>query len=600
MTSSFGTDLDFRPVRRRLALAAVALIACVGVGRADPPVQVAITPQGITLPSNPGATGRNLPATDVERYRQIFALQEAGDMGGADRLIGQLQDRTLMGYVLAQRYLHPTAWTSSFDELSDWLSQYSDHAIADRIYALAERRGGSSARGLAVPSVVRDPATSDVERYGVARCSYSDAGGTAESRVRRYIRNDQMSQALSYLEGQRASLDPIVYGRLRADVAAGYYFYGDDQRALAEAQTAAAAAGTYAPRAGWTAGLAAWRMGDFALAAQQFTTVANAQCASAWWQAGGAYWAHRAYLRARDPRSATRWLREAAQYPRTFYGLMANRVLGTDPVFDFTVQSLTPAHIATVSGIPAGQRGIALLEAGQLEWAELELREVAARGNPAMHQALIALAETAELPRLAILIGRSAQPGVGRYYDGALYPVGHWQPAGGLRIDQALIHAIMREESRFNPTAVSHAGATGLMQLMPGTASLVGGTNYRGGNRVALYEPELNMELGQRYVRDLLSGPTADGDIIRMLASYNAGPGNVGRWMAEIDYRNDPLLFMESIPILETRFYLEKVIASFWIYRMRLNQPMPTLDAMAAGQWPQYQPLDSRVAQLPQ
>ncbi|MCB9946946.1 MAG: lytic transglycosylase domain-containing protein [Rhodospirillaceae bacterium] len=578
-------------------LAAIVLLAFVGSGRADPPQQVAVTPLGLALPGNPGAAGQALAASDIDRYRQIFASQDAGDIGGADRLIGQLQDRSLMGYVLAQRYLHPTAWTATYEELSDWLEQYSDNALADRIYALAQRRGGTSARGLVAPDSIRDPVISDIERYGVPVCDYAEAGGAEESRVRRYINNDEMSQALTYLDGQRAGMDPIMYARLRADIAFGYYVYGDDQRALAEAESAAALGGGLAPRADWTAGLAAWRMGDFARAAQHFAPVASAPCASAWWQAGGAYWAHRAYLRARDPRSASRWLQEAARYPRTFYGLMASRVLGIDPAFDFTVQQLTPAHLATIASTEAGRRGLALLQVGRFDWADEELRRVAALGNPAMHQALIALAEEAELPRLAILIGRTARPAPGRFYDGALYPVAHWQPQSGPRVDRALLHAIIREESRFNPTAISHAGATGLMQLMPSTASLVAGVNYRS-DRTPLFQPELNMELGQRYVGELLSD--VGGDLISTIASYNAGPGNVGRWRAELDYGNDPLLFIQTIPYVETRFYLEKVIAAYWIYRMRLGQPVPSLDELASGQWPRYRPLDTRVAELPQ
>ena len=73
-----------------------------------------------------------------------------------------------------------------------------------------------------------------------------------------------------------------------------------------------------------------------------------------------------------------------------------------------------------------------------------------------------------------------------------------------------------------------------------------------------------------------------------MLASYNAGSGKVKRWTREIARPDDPLLFMESMSAPETRLYVQKVMANLWIYRDRLNQPSPSLDELASGEWPIY------------
>ena len=83
---------------------------------------------------------RILTPADVERYRGIFAAQEDGDWQTADRLIAGLADRVLMGHVLAQRYLHPTAYRSQYKELKDWMAAYADHPDARRIYKLARSR----------------------------------------------------------------------------------------------------------------------------------------------------------------------------------------------------------------------------------------------------------------------------------------------------------------------------------------------------------------------------------------------------------------------------------------------------------------------------
>ena len=76
------------------------------------------------------------------------------------------------------------------------------------------------------------------------------------------------------------------------------------------------------------------------------------------------------------------------------------------------------------------------------------------------------------------------------------------------------------------------------------------------------------------------------------LVAYNAGPGNLGKWQRKMRHGGDPLLFIESLPSRETRDFIEKVVANLWIYRARLGQPRPTLDAIAAGDWPAYTPLD--------
>ena len=132
------------------------------------------------------------------------------------------------------------------------------------------------------------------------------------------------------------------------------------------------------------------------------------------------------------------------------------------------------------------------------------------------------------------------------------------------------------------------------MQLMPRTASFMAGKRFRGVRRHQLFDPELNMSLGQKYVEHLLETPNIDGDLFYTVAAYNGGPGNLRKWRRRNDYQGDPLLFIESIPLYETRDYVERVLTNLWIYRYRLGQPAPSLDALASGEWPSYTPLDNK------
>ena len=79
------------------------------------------------------------------------------------------------------------------------------------------------------------------------------------------------------------------------------------------------------------------------------------------------------------------------------------------------------------------------------------------------------------------------------------------------------------------------------------------------------------------------------------MAAWNAGPGNLNKWRRQVNYLGDPLFFIESLPSRETRNFIEHVFANLWIYRHRLGQAQPSLNDIAAGQWPVYIPLDDHI-----
>ena len=143
------------------------------------------------------------------------------------------------------------------------------------------------------------------------------------------------------------------------------------------------------------------------------------------------------------------------------------------------------------------------------------------------------------------------------------------------QVDPDLIQALMREESRFNPSARSSTGAIGLTQLMPMTAQKVARALNMGGVREAsLFQPETNIKLGAKYVGMLLSEL---GSVPYAVAAYNAGPEVVKRWLArragvELD------AWVEEIPFAETRNYVKRVLASYaayqWVYRGSVSIPL--------------------------
>jgi len=356
----------------------------------------------------------------------------------------------------------------------------------------------------------------------------------------------------------------------------------------------------------WIAGLAAWRLGEFDEAAVFFETLAMADNVAGWNAAAAAYWAARVHLKQQRPDRSSPLLRRAADYPRTFYGLLAQRALGLQPDIDFGSHRLAPQLTARLDRSPVGGRALALLQLGDREAAESELVNAGEWGDPEMGEALLALAQHAKMPALAYRMGSQLVRASGSSednaaaLDAALFPIPPWQPQNGFTVDRALIYAMMRQESGFNTQAMSPDGARGLMQLMPRTASYMAQDRryHRGKARNELFEPSLNMELGQRYIAYLLEHERVQGDLFRLTTAYNGGPGNLGKWERTIKADDDPLLFIEALPSKETRLFIERVLTNLWIYRQRLGQPAPSLERLAGGNWPRYEALDGTRAEV--
>ncbi len=155
--------------------------------------------------------------------------------------------------------------------------------------------------------------------------------------------------------------------------------------------------------------------------------------------------------------------------------------------------------------------------------------------------------------------------------------VGSWSKKRGL--PEALLWAIMREESGFNPRVRSWAGAIGLMQLMPGTAKMMAEKDAVKYDESALRQPDTAVRLGSAYLDDLAE--RSDTHPVLVIAGYNGGWGNVSRWLDDPDSR-DLDLWVEDIPYGQTRDYTKRVLRSFWVYSwMYGDERVPRFDLTA-------------------
>lgn len=543
-----------------------------------------------------------LSADEADLYREIFRLQSDGKMELADTKIASLNNGLLMGHVLAQRYLHPTATRASFEELVQWLKEYNHLPQAVRIYALAQKRKPDNYAG-----TIPEP---EEQGYINGRLGAASHGGkkyktyiqrtNAQSleinalvrTIHRHVQQYEPTQALGLLNNDAAAqyMDSVEKDRVKAVIAAGYLYAGKQKEAQHYAEEALQSSGQYAPMAGWIAGLSYWQEGKYHKAARSFEVTATSPYSTGWMISASAYWASRAHMRAGNVQFVSQWLRLATSYPRTFYGLIATRALGQDFDFDWSAPSFSQADKNAIEQTPFGQRAKALIETGQLALAEKELKQLYKNAGTGLRKSLLAYAYYNRLPNLTFRLGNAVSKGNGGLYDSALYPIVPWEPQGGYKLDKALIHAFMRQESQFNVAAQSGSGATGLMQLMPATASHISGNDaFRDGKDLSrLRDPSYNLALGQKYINELLNHRGVGQDLLSLAVAYNAGPGKLAQWKKERSHINDPLLFIETIPYSETRAFVERVLSNYWIYSIQMRSPAPSLEAVAEGRWARY------------
>lgn len=543
-----------------------------------------------------------LSVIDAERYRTIFAVQERGRWAAADREIAKLENRVLMGHVLAQRYLHPTAYRSRFHELRDWMRHYRDHPDAERIYKLAlKRRPSGAARpygplGDFLDGFGGDVTSRDVDYRPEGRSRAQRNEARRLTRIVNYrLRRGWPTGASEILESRQARrvFTAGQHDELWAEVAGSFFFAGDDTEAYRVGARAGARSNQTAPLAHWYAGLAAWRMQNYADARTAFEAAARSRAAGDWTRSAAAFWAARANLRTGRPDRVSGWLVEAASSQRTLYGQLAAEQLGMDRGLDFEAIPASATDFSDLARERGGLRALALMQAGETHRAERELRGLWTHADPGARRGIMAVAMASDMAALSMYLGWVEHRETGRVYDAALYPTPDFAPRDGFSIDRALIFAIMRQESAFLPRARSHAGARGLMQVMPATARAVARReNIPGVRRSTMFTPDLNMQLGQAYIEMMLKEPAIENTLFHVVAAYNAGPGNVQKWERRARHGGDPLLFVESIPFSETRDYVKKVVSNMWIYRARYGQRAPSLEAVAANIWPQYEGQD--------
>ena len=514
-------------------------------------------------------------------WRGVFDAIRAGSWTAAQAGIDSLPPSALTPVAKAELYTAKGSPSVDLGRLQSLIAEAPELPSADQLARLAMTRGATTA-----PLVMqRRPVVSlgSAPRRTRARpVSGEPLADALRSQLDTLVKTDSAADAEAAFLAQAPYLSADARAEAAQRIAWIYYATGQDFHARRIADYwRQGASGEWGSQAAWISGLASWRLGDCNAASRSFREVA-ATATQRELGAGGYYWAARSEQACRRPQSVQGLLKAAAASPESFYGLIARETLGADTRLPPPSRSST----AAVDALPNVRRARELVAIGERRLAEDLLRHQARIGAPADHSALVEVARQLDLAGTQFWLATNGQRGA-RVEAASRYPMPAWAPVRGWRVEPSLAFAHAIQESNFQSGAVSPIGAVGLLQVRPGTASdmaRAAGIPY---STAALYDPAYNLEFGQSFIERMRSSAYTGGQLPKVIASYNAGPLPVGRW-AYIQDKGDPVLWIESIPYWETRYYVPAVMRNLWVYEGLARREPDSLKALAQHRWPAF------------
>ncbi|HEX4848511.1 MAG TPA: lytic transglycosylase domain-containing protein [Novosphingobium sp.] len=526
-------------------------------------------------------------------YRDLFGAIDKEDWAKVQTLFAQRADGPLHQVARAEYFLAANSPRIEGDALAAWLARGTDLPQAEQISNLAAKRGVSALPMLPAPNALASlPSRS--KRIRPRETADGTMPGTVAAAINGKIKADDPAGAKAVLDGIDTQLSPYARAEWRAKVAWSFYIENDDASAYALAQTAQDGAGPWVAEGWWTAGLAAFRLDDCAGASDAFARAAgfseNAELTSA-----ALYWQSRALVRCRQPDKASAPLKQAARMDETLYGMLAAEQLGMALPKDHEAPDFSQNDWQALREVPNVRTAVALAEIGESGLADEVLRHQARIGAVQQHQPLSRLARDLGVPGTQLWMAYNAPYGA-KSEPALRFPTPKWTPANGWKVDPALVYAHALQESVFRASAVSPAGARGLMQIMPAAARDHAASIGVAGTAHDLGRPEINLAFGQNHLQMLGNSAATQGLLPKVMAAYNAGLTPIGRWQYEIRDKGDPLLWIESVPYWETRGYVNIVMRNYWMYERQAGGPSESRLALVQGMWPTFPGLGAAQA----
>jgi soluble lytic murein transglycosylase-like protein len=518
-----------------------------------------IRPSGDYMTLKEYFTAQSLDDNDALLYQHLFALHREKNWAELDRAASNLKRKDLMPWLIGER-LADTTYTPTMVELAEWLAVNEHMPQAMRIQRRLARMDPEIAQAF-------DPLLGRAAKPSAPR-----------------------PQPASMHTNMTPSQRSVMEGALRLFTSRHYGAAYEASSKLAQN------AKKTLPGAWWIAGLSALHLDRPVESYKAFSMIAQwaAEESREEWLAQSNFWAHRLALKNGDAEVARRHLKLATKDRYSFYGLLANAKVNQSHALVTEQEDISTRHLRE----PVLQliaMAAVLHDAGQQGEAKKLIKSIFSRVEPREQQALIWTASSLHMDDLQLPLASQMAVADMRSH----YPMPAWSEK--LDADPALVLAIVRRESGFDPNAGSHAGAQGLMQIIPSTYHYMVNKHSALDVQVAdgkpsaylsvaalkggLRNPDVNLRVGQSYLRYLQAQPYIGQNLVYLIAAYNAGPGSLQAWADQMQ-SEDPLLFIESIPYRETRDYVKNVMTDYWVYSQLLERPYPALQTLSQSAWP--------------
>ena len=545
-----------------------------------------------------------LSASDEKIYREVFKLQSKQIKSKnskiwkkIEKLKNQINNKILIGTLNADKYLHPTGWRSSYKELKQWLNEYHDHPDAYKIYRLALRRKPVKSK------LPKKPSGDFLNGYGniskdlikptfpLAKSKYKRDTFQIAIKVRRAIRRKNLDYVENLLSSKKTKqkLTNQELAQLRAKFAHAYFIFKEDEKSLRQARISVSLSGHKNALAFWSGGLASWRLGNLKSSKWFFNHLSDLKDGPESILSAGCFWSAKVAYHMGEYKSINRYLYSAIKYDRTFYSTLSKASLGYQDNYDFKLQNISKQFILKLKSLQAGRRILGLLQISEYHKASREFRKIIFNFNEKEYPQIISFASNNNMPGFAFRLSAILRNDYNKILLGGLYPVPDWDFSTLPIKDKSLLFSISRQESGFNPRAKSYANALGLMQVLPSTASFIMKDRaYR--KKEILFDEEKNLFVASKYIQFLFDLDIIKKDVSKMLASYNAGPGNFSKWSKKFHTTEiDPIFMIETLPARQTRNYIKLVLTNLWIYKIRLKEKPNLLFKLASGSIPKYE-----------
>lgn len=541
-----------------------------------------------------------LSVEDRKIYKRILNYQKDGRWAEASKLEKNLNNNILLGYLEYDKLMHPNKYKASYNELVYWFETYTDYppVLRRRVYSLLLKRlpkeisknnfqkpkfgkylrGYGEDRRQQITYNIKKPIKIKLKKKIENYMMKSDHVSLTE-----YLKKNSFANEYSHrLIGR--NIDKVFY---KGDLLNSLELYDFYKNTLNINNSNFL----------FKAGVNSYKLKQYKKSKNYFRSCTNhASNTDVWTKSSCLYWYS---MLEKNTTKKKKILKEAASFPRTIYGQLAIEKLNIPEPFIWGKKNnyKNIKVLKNLNNNNAFRRVIALSEIQLYNQADLEIRNIYSLISKSDLKNLFFLSEKLNLAAVLMRLGSKFSKSDSNLYIRGLYPTPNWDLKDAFVVDKALLFALIRRESAFNFRAKSSKGARGLMQLMPRTASkLEKDHKLRYANKDNLYSIDLNLKIGQNFLKDLIYNANTKSSILDTLIAYNAGLSRLKSWKKNIK-EEDPIVFIESIPLKETRWFVKYILTDLWIYRDKLGQEKPSRSLLANKKKPLYKSLDYNYTQ---